>query len=72
MMCEGKYNPIKYLCDFLFCCCNQIGKGSAPAQYSTTQVLGTHQPKPQKMMSVNPPTNMRGEVEGKMEDRVVR
>jgi hypothetical protein len=49
-----------------------MGKGTAPPEYSTTQVLGTHQPKPQKMMSVNPPTNMMGVVEVEKEDEVIR
>jgi len=56
------------------CCnCNQLGKGTDYPEYSTSiQVYGSHQPKPQKKMSVNTPMNMMGKPEVKKEERVVR
>lgn len=70
-MCEGKYNPFKYLCDCWFCFCNNIGKGEAMG-YTTTRVYGSSQPRPQAMMQAIPPTDFVGKAEVRKEDQVIR
>ena len=75
IMCDGKYNPLKYLGDCFFFFFDRLGNSTAPAPYSGMQVPGSHQPRQQKMMDTNTAADMREGIEepvGSGEDRVVR
>jgi hypothetical protein len=56
------------------CCCNDwLGKGMGGSEYFTSvQVYGLHQSRPQKAMTVNTSTDLMGRPEVKKKERVVR